>query len=165
MKYSILFLFLVISCKETDKKEKIIKDKPETQVVEKKEKGKASHTSFDAVFVAKLEGTDDDFLQELSMNWILDTKVAYKLKYDNQLCSGECSGEAILKDSNIRTEILEYPEGSYEFSFIQFEDLKEDFKIVIRIEASKENEATVTFESENVIGDCSPYEAIMLRIK
>ncbi|WP_299220864.1 hypothetical protein [uncultured Aquimarina sp.] len=165
MKYLFLLVFVFTSCKNTTNTEVKIEEKPESSITEKNEITKTSDNSFDMVFLAKAEGTDDDFFQKLGINWISLSEIQYDLMYDNQLCEGKCSGNAVRKDLKISPKINSYPEGDYKFSFIQFEDQKEDFKIIIRIQASSKKEAEIAFVYEKNIGDCSPYEALMLRIK
>ncbi|MBW1295204.1 hypothetical protein [Aquimarina litoralis] len=167
MKYLLLFLLICIGCTNTTNtnKESKVEEKPDPPKIEKNNSTKKSDDSFDMVFMAKEENTNDDFSQKLRINWFSLYEIQYNIIYSNQLCEGECSGNAVRKDFKITTKTNTYPEGDYEFSFIEFEDQKEDFSILIRIQASDKKEAEVEFVYKNEPGDCSPYEALMLKVK
>ncbi|MEW7289230.1 hypothetical protein [Aquimarina sp. 2304DJ70-9] len=175
MKKLILLLILLTSCNFEKKKTQVDLDK-ETEIskaegTKKPEKKYYFKTDslhiyeklFKKMFVAQQDDDNDGFYQALFVNWISEDKIEYKLFYENQLCSGECKGTAINKNSNSGSEVDEYNGVTY--ATIKYEDKKDDFTIIIKIDAVEKNKATAGIFIGEYTDDCSPYESVMLEQK
>ncbi len=119
--------------------------------------------TYDKIFTAKQEKSNDDFHQELSVNWISENEIEYKLIYSNQLCEGESRGKAINKNPGMDPEIGEY-EG-YAYPSIQYEEKKDDILVIIKIASANRDKATAGIFEGKYSSECSPYESVMLEKK
>ncbi|KAA1246187.1 hypothetical protein [Aquimarina sp. RZ0] len=169
----LLFILFFGSCSSDKKLKKPTTEKLKEKTVEisestinnQKDPEKELDKLYERVFIAKSEGGTDDFFQKLSFLKTSKNEIDYHLIYSNQLCDGECTGKAILKNDKALSEIHKYPEGDYTFSYFQFEDQKNTFTIIIKLQASDQNEAQVEFSFNQNNEDCDPYNTTMLAIK
>ncbi len=150
---NILFLLIIFicSCNFNKKEKQFIPPNQDVTPVEKSVK------RYEKVYIAKQENSDDDFYQELSIHWISDTEIKYKLIYDNQLCAGECVGTAVQIDYEV-----DISENS---SFTDFMEKKKNTRILIKIGKTNKDKAIATIFEGKYSSECSPYESVMLEKK
>ena len=168
MKYLLLPIFLLISCKNTENTEtkddfvnlqnEITKDQPDSILKPKKIVIKHSILkNYNTIYAAYDFNSQDAYSQILAVNWISKDSIEYVIDYENQLCGGLCKGIAVSKYSEKDRNTEEYS------SFVEYSETKEDLLIVILIEAEKERKAKATIYEGNYASECSPYEFVMTK--
>ncbi len=117
---------------------------------------------FDKMFVARQDNNEDNFYQSLFINWTSNNKIEYKLYYENQLCEGECKGMAMRKKTTLKKSAQQ---KTSKYSFITYEDKKDDISIIIKIDSIEKNKALAGVFDGKYASECSPYEFIMFEQK
>ena len=172
MKYLLLTIFLLISCKKTHNTETkddvvnqqnaIVKNQRDSLIKTENLHIKDSILkNYNTIYTAYDFDSSDAYSQILAINWISKDSIEYIIDYENQLCEGICKGIAIRKyaDTALK-EDKNTGENSY---FIEYSERKEELLIVILIEPEKEFKAKTTIYEGNYASECSPYEFVMTK--